>query len=370
MNLSTDTTAGISFQNIVVGTWNLVVLAENASGTVLYKGESSVEVTEGTTTNVSLTLNQVQSGTGSVSITVTWGNTQPYFVDYSANPVYTGSDNTSGQNYVAGGEILYDNGIYKMWYLAVYNSAAGNTWYAESTDGIKWVNKFSTPVLNVGPSGSWDDLYVAPGAVIKDNGTYKMYYNGGRVGYGCYYIGLATSSDGINWQKNSTPVFYHDSSSQYYIGVHSVIKVNNVYYMYYDAAPIDKYGQFNIYLAISTDGINWTRYQNNPILTSSFPWEGVGISYPSVIYDGNQYVMIYHNSALENAFGIAYSQDGIHWTKKYNSPVLSISKTKLVTTQISYPFFMKVNNEYRVYYTVSTSSGTLGISMARTSSIQ
>jgi predicted GH43/DUF377 family glycosyl hydrolase len=368
MNLSTDTTANISFQNIVVGTWNLVVLAENASGTVLYKGESSVEVTEGTTTNIALTLNQVQNGTGNVSITVTWGVTQPYFVDYSANPVYTGSDNPSGQNYISEAKILYENGIYKMWYNAGYNSAGGKTWYAESSDGISWTNKYATPAI-APTSGSWDNLFTAPGAVIKDNGIYKMYYNGGSTGYGTYSIGLATSTDGINWQKNSTPVFFHDSSSQYYIGVHSVIKINNVYFMYYDARPINSYGICKIYLATSQDGINFSRYSSNPILTNTLSWEGVGINYPSVIYDGGQYIMLYGNS-VEDAIGVAYSADGIHWTKKYNHPVLSISNTKLVTTQTGYPFFMKVNNEYRCYYTVSNYSGTLGISMARTNSIQ
>ena len=75
MNLSSDTTAGISFQNVTVGTWNLSVIAKSSAGTILYVGQTSVVVNEGATTNVSLSLNPVQSGTGNISIAVNWGTT-------------------------------------------------------------------------------------------------------------------------------------------------------------------------------------------------------------------------------------------------------------------------------------------------------
>jgi len=369
MNLSTDTTAAISFQNIAVGTWNLTVAAEDINGTVLYQGQSSVTVSQGTTTNVSLTLNPVLNGTGTVSISVKWGSSQPYFTDYSYYPVYTGKDNYSGQVYVSEAKILYDNGIYKIWYIGVYNSGGGKTWYAESTDGINWANKYTTPALTAGTSGSWDDLFASVGTVIKDNGIYKMYYDGGRVGYGNYYVGLATSIDGVNWQKYPSPVFSHDNSSQYYIGVQSILKINSTYFMYYSAAPQSNYNQFSINLAVSSDGVNWTKYQSNPILSATLPWEGSGIAYPAVIYDGNQYIMVYHNS-IRSGFGIAYSPDGIHWTKKYKNPVFSVSNSKMGNTIIEYPYLIKINGEYRIYYTASIGDNMTGIFMARTNSIQ
>lgn len=74
MNLSTDTTADISFQNVNIGTWDLTVLAEDINGTVLYKGEANVIVNQGATTDVSLTLIPVQNNTGNISISVTWGS--------------------------------------------------------------------------------------------------------------------------------------------------------------------------------------------------------------------------------------------------------------------------------------------------------
>jgi len=73
LNLSSDSTAGISFQNVPVGTWNLVVIAKSSTGTILYSGQASVVVNQSATTNVALTLNPVVSGEGSISITVNWG---------------------------------------------------------------------------------------------------------------------------------------------------------------------------------------------------------------------------------------------------------------------------------------------------------
>ncbi len=54
-------------------------------------------------------------------------------------------------------------------------------------------------------------------------------------------------------------------------------------------------------LATSTDRINWSRYPGNPIMTYDEPWEEGGVHYPSVYKNNNQYVMIFMN-AIGNRF--------------------------------------------------------------------
>jgi hypothetical protein len=73
MNLLSDTTAGISFLNVPVGTWDLVVLAKDTNGITVYKGQTSLMVNQGLTTDVYLTLTPVGNGTGNITITVGWG---------------------------------------------------------------------------------------------------------------------------------------------------------------------------------------------------------------------------------------------------------------------------------------------------------
>ena len=76
--------------------------------------------------------------------------------------------------------------------------------------------------------------------------------------------------------------------------------------------------------------------------------------------------MIYENSARDKE-GIAYSNDGIHWSKNLD-PVFSLKQTNWA--QIDYPFLIKVGNEYRIYYSCSAGTNQLNISFARTSNIQ
>ncbi|MHB9011513.1 MAG: glycoside hydrolase family protein [Ignavibacteriaceae bacterium] len=367
LNLRSDTSADISFQNIAIGTWHLLVNAEDGNGVVVYSGQSDVQVVEGTTTSVSLSLVPTATGTGNIYIYVTWGVPQAMFTDYSNNPVFIIYQNPSNPLEVSESKIIHDNGIYKMWYLCTYNSGRGNIWYAESTDGIHWTNKTNLPVLDKSTYGSWDDYTVAPGAVIKEGNIYKMYYNGLRVPFGQSSAGLAISYDGINWQKYPNPVLTSDSN-EYHIGTQSVLKVGNVYYMYYDSSPIYNYDRWAINLATSSDGINWQKYTGNPILISTLSWEGIGVTYPSVIYDNNQFVMIYENTTRDK-YGIAYSSDGFHWTKN-QQPVFSKEDTNQKWSQIDYPFLIKINGEYRIYYTGNNGSDLLNISFARSYNIQ
>jgi predicted GH43/DUF377 family glycosyl hydrolase len=74
--------------------------------------------------------------------------------------------------------------------------------HAFSPDGIHWTKSSPNPVLDLGPSGSWDDSHVEDPSVIKDGDLYKMWYAGydGII----YRIGYATSNDGISWEKNSS----------------------------------------------------------------------------------------------------------------------------------------------------------------------
>lgn len=107
---------------------------------------------------------------------------------------------------------------------------------------------------------------------------------------------------------------------------------------------------FNINLAISTDGIHWTKYENNPILIPDEPWEEGSIGYATIVQTDNEYKMTYSIGA-QNAIGMAYSSDGIHWTKEGANPVFKLSDVSNGwCTKISYPFSVMIGSDYRIYY--------------------
>jgi predicted GH43/DUF377 family glycosyl hydrolase len=288
-------------------------------------------------------------GTGSILILVNWGQSNTTLIDYQNNPILSVKDIPYFTLAVDQAQVMYDNGKYKLWFMNVYNSGRGDIGYAESSDGITWNKVSNFPVLTAGQSGSWDDYTVGMGYVLNDKGIYKLYYAGMQDPHtGMRQIGLATSTDGINWQKFNQPVLKSDSS-QYFLGVHSVIIINGKYYMYYDASPQNEY-LFNINLATSSDGVNWTKYDGNPLLVPSQAWENGSISYSTITSYNNGYKMTYGNS-LQNGIGFAYSNDGIHWTKETSNPIFTLSNVSNDwCSKISYPFSFNAGNEYRLYY--------------------
>ena len=88
MNLVTEISSDIFFENVLTGTWHLAVEALNKNGAAMYKGETDVTVREGVTTEVNLVLSPSGEGTGNIYIYVTWG-TESAWIDYSGNPVHT-----------------------------------------------------------------------------------------------------------------------------------------------------------------------------------------------------------------------------------------------------------------------------------------
>ena len=351
LNLQSDSTADILLDNINAGEWHLKVDAEDDSGLVLYTGETDVQIFAGFTSQVYLTLGPTGSGTGSIYISVNWGvPINNSWIDYYNNPVLSPLNNSYDNQGISQTKVYYDGTKYMMWYLGL-SSGRGYTLYAESQDGINWIRPVQTPVLNPGPPGSWDSWIAAAGPVIKEGQTYKMYYLGYNDPYGQYGIGLATSLDGKVWQKNPDPVMYGTSGWERQIAAQSILKINGLYYMYYGGQF--QTGEGKIGLAISNDGINWTKYSGNPILVPTQSWEENGISWSGVILDNSVFKMVYMKiGSTSDAFGYATSIDGKNWIKSEHNPIFLSQNTTngWAYTDIAYPCLIKTGNEYRVYY--------------------
>ena len=351
LNLQSDSTADILLENIDAGEWHLKVDAEDDSGLVLYTGETEVQIFAGFTSQIYLTLNPTGSGTGSIYISVTWGVPINYsWIDYINNPLIVPVGNTYDNLGVAQPVVIYDSGLYKMWYHGL-GRVDGQPWktyvmYKESVDGINWTT-FPNPVVFPG-SNTWDSKSVSPGAVIKENGLYHMYYNGYSDEYANWHIGLATSVDGINWTKQPQPILLGTYGWEYQIGPTAIVKINGTYLLYYTGRNVP---QYKIGVAISTDGINFTRYSGNPILTNDKPWELNGVLDGSVINDNGNFKMVYMNSNA-SGFGFASSSDGFNWIKENSNPFFTDQNTanNWADDDIAYPTIVKTNNEYRIYY--------------------
>jgi hypothetical protein len=343
MNLLSDTTADLELINIPAGTWHLVVNAKDSLGTVVYTGETNVNIIESMTIQVSLVLQPVNIGTGNIYLYVTWGTNQNQnWVDYSNNPVFQKIVGQGNPLCVTQSKIVQDGNIFRMYYNNVYNNGVHSIWSAVSGDGLNWTSVSQTPLLSPG-SFSWDLNAVVIGAVIKENNGYKMYFTGMESSYGYWKIGMATSTDGINWTKKPMPILTPDPGT-YQIGVTDVIVKDGIYYLFYST------NLKNICMATSADGFTWTKFEGNPIISASYQWENNGVVFATVIYEDMKFKMIYQNNG-ETAFGEAFSVDGFNWVKNPQPIIRANQTSNNWCSKIAYPNFRRFQNEYRIYYT-------------------
>ncbi len=288
-----------------------------------------------------------------LSASMAKGQTQ--WSKYINNPVLQPGPANWDQVYVMEPSVLFD-GMYKMWY-----SGQSGQYYqiglASSADGINWIKEAANPVLIPGPAIAWDDAGVRSPSVIFANNVYMMWFTG--VTNSIYQIGLATSADGVLWNKStSNPVLTPDINNAWEdVSVRDpfVFKEGNQFVMYYSGKGSN--GPHNIYQigrAVSIDGINWIREVNNPVLTPGVApaWDDVYVMDPSVYKDGKGFKMWYAGETNQVfQIGYATSSDGINWIRYDQNPVLTPDpgnpwEEVLVTS----PYVFKENNEYIMYF--------------------
>lgn len=207
-------------------------------------------------------------------------------------------------------------------YYNYYSGFDGNVWrtgLATSDDGIEWTKHKSNPVLDLSENG-WDTQYiVANGAavVFKDK---VYYYYQGMNNDGVTQIGLATSEDGINFMKEETPVLSLGENGTWdalAVADPYVIKHEDYLIMYY--LGMNELGVQRLGVAKSTDGLNWEKSVANPVLDvgSKGSFDVNGLGEPSVIYNAPYFYMIYtgRDEKEKRDIGIAASLDGINWSK-------------------------------------------------------
>jgi predicted GH43/DUF377 family glycosyl hydrolase len=266
----------------------------------------------------------------------------------TCNPILSGTPNSWDWYSVNYPRVLYDGQTYRMWYTGSTNATTSQIGYATSSDGVTWT-KNPTPVLS--PSrGRWDDNSVREGAVIQDGGIFKMWYVATGTSGSGGAIGLATSSDGITWSKDAhNPVISGTAGA--YATYPAVIKDGQLYRIWYRSGASGQ--RSNILQAESADGVSWSQMRT-ALQAGSSGWDSGGLYSPSVILDAGLYKMWYSGYSGSNyGVGFATSNNGLLWTKYSGNPVLANVDDQQVVL---------VGSNYRMYH--SWGLNTIGYSDA------
>ena len=276
----------------------------------------------------------------------TWNTTYPldvsvklYANDSSGTTYETSSNYTlAAQNHslwLSGWTYRYEYTISRTHGIGTGYQIPFNVYYGDDTDDD---SKFATFTSRfkwqrypevMSPTFSWEGYpntkraNIADPDIIVESNHLAMYYTG-FLPNDNGTIALATSpieypprnwtKQGIIFQNNAANATAWDRA---FVRLGSVVKVNGIYYMYYDGSDACLSGDA-IGLATSTNGLNFTRYAGNPILSTSGTEKAVREA-SVIVVDGTWYMIYSHDDGSYPTLChclLATSTDGYTWTKQ------------------------------------------------------
>jgi predicted GH43/DUF377 family glycosyl hydrolase len=235
------------------------------------------------------------------------------FTAYESNPVFTGTGgNTWDKNIRERGFILFEDGVFHMWYTGYRDgdNEAMHLGYATSPDGLNWKRYEKNPIVGTG--------WVEDIMVVKDKDTYYMFAEGKDD-----IAHLLTSKDKISWTEqgnldirlvNGQPI----SPGPY--GTPTAWLEDGTWYLLYER------GDLGIWLAKSTDLKVFTNVQDEPVLVPGPElYDQFGIAINQVVKSDGKYYAYYHATAFKDwsewSSCVAISEDRIHWKKYDQNPI-------------------------------------------------
>lgn len=213
--------------------------------------------------------------------------------------------------------LFKENKIGSTYYGISQNGALTTLNLYTTTDLINWTFYAGNPILSATPA-SWDEKYLVHPCVIKVGSEWWMYYTGEDAA-DKMTIGLAKSNDFITWTKYGvTPV--HSTAGN--CTAPCVIKIGATYYMYYAAYAASNNSP--IAYATSADGITWFYQGIALNISAGdweVAAGYTGLTDPWVIqrtdgYYQMTYTALYFNVIVYQIIGMAISVDGINWTRR------------------------------------------------------
>ena len=143
--------------------------------------------------------------------------------------------------------------------------------YATSPDGIQWTKHTGNPVF-AGGTAAWE-VYAVWCSVLKEAVGYSMWYTGVNATRDTLRIGRATSTDGLNWNRDTVnnPVINHGSWGAWDDGsvlLPYIVTIEGRQCLIYTGRHNYDNPPWHLGAAWSTNGgTTWTKDISNPVLS-------------------------------------------------------------------------------------------------------
>jgi predicted GH43/DUF377 family glycosyl hydrolase len=284
-----------------------------------------------------------QSQTGIDSVLFHW-------VRHPGNPVFPAKPGTWREAQTANPDLLLNDGIYYMYFRGQqegHDRIGVAMIPRRDFDGVTW-RIHPRPVIDVGGAGTWDENHALDPATVLHDGKVFLYYTGSSPRED-RSICLAVSDDGIHFTKyEQNPVIIG--------GAPEVVYHDSTFYLYYWRAVPGKRG-FQIHYATSGDGYHF----NEPANSLALPvgpegsWESVTVETPRIFKEGERFYMMYCGSDRHKDYpfsaGLATSTDLVHWTKYAGNPIFKRGdQGQWDEGAIWFTTVEKINGRYYMWY--------------------
>ena len=230
------------------------------------------------------------------------------------------------------------------------------------------IERSAEPVLAPGPLGAFDDNGVLPSCVIQDGDETLLYYIGFKPGGTTrmdLFGGLASrrGGEGAFTRVNNAPILERRHVNPYINTAPWVVRDGAAWRMYYVAgvewvhADLPRY---NIQIATSADGRVWDR--DGRVAVDFAPGENA-LARPYVYHDGHRWVMWFAAKGEAYRAQIAYSDDGLSWTRDPAGPGLAPSPDGPDSAMLEY-FIVLPHKAKRVVFYNGNEYGRAGVCAA------
>jgi predicted GH43/DUF377 family glycosyl hydrolase len=267
---------------------------------------------------------------------------------YTGNPVLGGELGTCFDVSV---DIV--DGHHRMWFSWRPKRGIG---YAESVDGLHWTVRDDV-VLGRDPDDPAESIEVTRPFVLDEGDHLTMWY--AAHGETQVAIARATSSDGVEWRGEGVVLEPSPPWEKAAVMCPSVVRDDEgQYHMWYSGG--ERYEPDAIGYATSTDGVNWVRVQEEPVLRpgASGSWESDRVAGAHVFRDGEWLYAAYigfANGFEDSAIGIARSRDGVSWERHADNPVVSRGAAgEFDSINVYKPFVVVDGDEWRMWFNASS----------------
>jgi predicted GH43/DUF377 family glycosyl hydrolase len=188
-----------------------------------------------------------------------------------------------------------------------------------STDGIEWTLDTKARALDTDVEGFFPmadpGIDVSTG-FVTDDGTWVLLFENVSTSSPWKTYRMTAPSPRGPWTVGETPIIDTGSGDDFdTTGVQwpSVVRIGDRWAAFYAGVSGPGRGTGKIGVAFSDDGITWTKHPE-PVLVATESWELRSLDRPRVVSTPHGLVMLY--TALDlNRRGLATSTDGITWTK-------------------------------------------------------